>query len=521
MWKELRLSCSNPNFILQCPELIQALLAPSGWDLRWAGEDTLGISFFEQKKQTRESLPAWVARKENQAFLFCPPLFSQAILKEIAMAINQQDQNAYRLLAILLCENNRELDHWSSPDGAECWPRGFFSSLEELQKQLQRIDPSTFQKAVTGRFPEPETGQPMASAEIHTFEAEVVANLRVGGEDSRHYKMRFHASGIKQVFAGQFIMMDTRRADRVLALKSIPLEKLAGEFDMTPHAFLKRPFGIHRIFYPGFEAESFARLILPPRLAPALHLPFPIQFDIFYKVLENGVGTREMLKLKRGDRLRMVGPLGKRYDPADLIRDGIEEIHLIGGGVGMAPLISTAQILRLLGFQVKAFVGIESWESLRYCDDIERSFGEEFRAAYIYVDELLAAGVRREDLFVSCDRDGEVPSDLPIPAENFLHGFSSTLYRRFLERSSSSPDRISQEKVLAFTCGPMPMMKAVREICQFWRIPLKVLMEKRMACGVGVCLSCVCKTINEEGAEQYSRVCADGPIFDADKLKWD
>ncbi len=521
MWKELRLSCSNPDFILQCRELIRALFAPAGWDLRWAGEDTLNIPFFGQKQQTWESLPAWVARKEGQAILFCPPVFSQAILKEIAMLIGQQDKDAYQWLAVLLCENNREMDQWRSPDYVENWPRGFFSSLEELQKQLQRIDPGTFQNMVTVCLPESETGQSLPSMDVRTFEAEVMANLRVGGEDSRHYKMRFRAPGIKQVSAGQFIMMDTRPADRVPALQSVPLEKLAGEFDVTPHAFLKRPFGIHRTFYPGFEADSFARLVLPPRLAPALYLPFPIQFDIFYKVLENGVGTREMLQLKRGDRLQMVGPLGKRYDPAELSRNGIEEIHLIGGGVGMAPLISTAQILRILGFQVKAFIGMESWESLRYFDDIERSFGEEFRAAYIYVDELRAAGVRREDLFVSCDREGEVPLDLPIPTENFLHGFSSTLYRRFLERSPSSLDLASQGKSLAFTCGPMPMMKAVREICHSRRIPLKVLMEKRMACGVGVCLSCVCKTINDEGAEQYSRVCTDGPIFDADKLKWD
>ncbi len=133
MWKELRLNCSNPYFLPQCPELIQALLAPAGWVLKWAGEDTLSIPFFGQTQHTRESLPVWVARKENQAFLFCLPVFSPAILKEIAMRIGQQDKNTYQRLAILLCENNREMDQWRSPNFAECWPRGIFSSLEELQ----------------------------------------------------------------------------------------------------------------------------------------------------------------------------------------------------------------------------------------------------------------------------------------------------------------------------------------------------------------------------------------------------
>ena len=73
---------------------------------------------------------------------------------------------------------------------------------------------------------------------------------------------------------------------------------------------------------------------------------------------------------------------------------------------------------------------------------------------------------------------------------------------------------------MAFACGPMPMMNAVWRITKRYSIPLNVYFEERMACGIGVCLSCVCKTKNEIGGEQYSRVCMEGPIFDAANIVW-
>jgi dihydroorotate dehydrogenase electron transfer subunit len=170
---------------------------------------------------------------------------------------------------------------------------------------------------------------------------------------------------------------------------------------------------------------------------------------------------------------------------------------------------------------VKAFIGIESWERLKYFDDVERSFGEEPQAAHIYVDELLAAGLNREDIYVSCDRQDSSGFEDVILRSNFLLGFSSELYKGFLKNQAELAARAREGAVMAFTCGPMPMMKAVRAIAAHYEIPLKVLMEKRMACGVGVCLSCVCKTRTSDGVEHYSRVCSDGPIFDARDLIWE
>jgi len=99
-----------------------------------------------------------------------------------------------------------------------------------------------------------------------------------------------------------------------------------------------------------------------------------------------------------------------------------------------------------------------------------------------------------------------------IPKKNFYNGFVSAQYNDYLQRTRP------KKKILAFSCGPVGMMKALALITTEYEIQLKVLMEKRMACGIGVCLSCVCETKTGEG--NYSRVCTDGPIFDASEILW-
>ena len=78
----------------------------------------------------------------------------------------------------------------------------------------------------------------------------------------------------------------------------------------------------------------------------------------------------------------------------------------------------------------------------------------------------------------------------------------------------------STRNILALACGPGPMLKALANITSKFRMPMKVLMEKRMGCGIGVCMSCVCRTKNNN-EEQYSRVCTEGPLFDSEEIVWE
>jgi NAD(P)H-flavin reductase len=169
---------------------------------------------------------------------------------------------------------------------------------------------------------------------------------------------------------------------------------------------------------------------------------------------------------------------------------------------------------------VKAFIGIERVGLLRYRErglprpaepgDTGEASAGRGREAHLYVDDLKQAGVGRRNIFLSHDRPCDVRG--LVPGGNHLRGFVSDLYRRHL---SCRPPGVP---AVAFACGPTPMMKAVADVANAHGVRLYVLMEKRMACGIGVCLSCVCRTTT--GHAGYSRVCREGPVFDANELVW-
>jgi dihydroorotate dehydrogenase electron transfer subunit len=179
----------------------------------------------------------------------------------------------------------------------------------------------------------------------------------------------------------------------------------------------------------------------------------------------------------------------------------------------MAPLILLVEMLRFYAFRVKVFLGIATVESLRYRDELAATFGEKPRDAYIYVDDLLAAGVKPADLFVACDR--RPPTQVRgIPAGNLHHGLLPDQYRRFLAQTTE------RRSVTAFTCGPNRMMEIVGGIAAEAGVSLKVLLEKRMGCGIGVCFSCVCRVRRPAGEVEYARVCKEGPLFDVKDIVW-
>ena len=101
-----------------------------------------------------------------------------------------------------------------------------------------------------------------------------------------------------------------------------------------------------------------------------------------------------------------------------------------------------------------------------------------------------------------------------ISESNLHNGFITEQYKAYLGKLKS------HKKIMIITCGPTPMMKALKKIVHEFKIPMKVLLEKRMGCGIGVCMSCVCRTI-KDNREEYSRVCTDGPMFDSEEICWE
>ena len=503
-----------------CGDLLRSILSKDGWTLRGASQPLADAPD-----------AVFVAQKQGRRIAF---FFSDQAANKLTRAfkrIRQEDRGTFKLFGVLITPTTAEMQRLRHGDQADKYPRAFFASLEEIRE------------AAAGGMPV----EPERAGGIMSFKAEVMANTPVGGLHSAHYRLVFKAPFLQEVRPPQFIMMDTMPARVPLGARSVRRGNLRGAVDLAPRPLLKRPFGICRDFHPHFASDYLKHLRLPPVLALVLHPVLPDHFGVLYKVLPDGVGTALMTKLKRRQKVRMLGPLGRPFDVRRLRADGVEEVHVIGGGVGMAPLILLVEALRYYSFPVKVFLGIAKLESLRYRDELAATFGEKPRDAYIYIDDLLATGVPAADIYVACD--SEVPSRRGgivrgIPKENLFHGLVPEQYRQYLldchpERSEGpllASSRVTDDSevlhsaqndkakkpgsIVAFTCGPNRMIEVVAEIAQRASIPLKVLLEKRMACGIGVCFSCVQKVRRPNGTEDYARICTEGPLFDAKDILW-
>ncbi len=184
---------------------------------------------------------------------------------------------------------------------------------------------------------------------------------------------------------------------------------------------------------------------------------------IFYDVV--GRGTNLMSKMQKGDKVRVLGPLGKRL----FSYEGDKHL-LIGGGVGLAGLSLYGKELKNLGKEVVFIYGARSAEHLGMIDWLK----EEGFDYILFTDDG------------SAGRKGLVTE--------VLKEFDSSW--------------------TVSACGPKPMLKAIKDISRETGHRVYMSLEERMACGWGVCLGCVIR--DPEG--RYKRVCYEGPVFEADEV---
>ena len=189
--------------------------------------------------------------------------------------------------------------------------------------------------------------------------------------------------------------------------------------------------------------------------------------ELWLLVAVVGDGTRHLAALNAGDTLNCVLPLGNGFTmPYDIN----EKILLVGGGVGVAPLLYMSAEMKRMGCEPTFLLGARKASDLLMLD-LFRQYGRVF--------------VTTED-----GSEGE---------KGFVTNHS-VLNEKF--------DRIS-------TCGPKPMMMAVAKMARERNTPCEVSLENMMACGLGACLCCV-----EDTNEGNVCVCKEGPVFDIDRLKW-
>ncbi|MBM3706263.1 MAG: dihydroorotate dehydrogenase electron transfer subunit [Actinobacteria bacterium] len=215
---------------------------------------------------------------------------------------------------------------------------------------------------------------------------------------------------------------------------------------------------------------------------PLLRRPFSIYeidknfnvFSILYIV--KGKGTNYLAGLKKGDILSFIGPLGQSFK----IDKSCNNYLIVGGGIGVAPLCLIAKNL------------IESGKNVFFVAGFKDS------VFYIWERDLIKI-MRNYKIFTEDGSFGEkgLPTDyVKDNIKNFLD------YRMIC-------------------CGPKEMLIALQGIAKQNKIPADVLMEERMACGIGVCLGCAVKIYDKKGYTEYKKVCSDGPIFNLTEVVFD
>ncbi len=258
----------------------------------------------------------------------------------------------------------------------------------------------------------------------HQEIAKVLANVKVAPE---HYRLTLLSNKIsRESLPGQFIM--ARCSDGTDPL-------------------LRRPISLNRI-------DTAKGTI-----------------DILFRVAGNG--TRLLSEKDPGSDIDIIGPLGNGFK----IDPNKQVAILVGGGAGIAPLLSVAKDLTRKTKANYALIGANSRDSVLLENDF-KDLG--FQTA------------------VSTD-DGS-------------YGTKGTVVDILMSLVSSN---FSPANAQIFACGPKPMIRALEDVAMEYKVPCQVSLEEWMACGVGSCFGCTVKT-----KQGYKKVCSDGPIFNAGDILW-
>jgi len=208
--------------------------------------------------------------------------------------------------------------------------------------------------------------------------------------------------------------------------------------------------------------------------------------NIFILFQIKGKGTMLLSHKEAGEYLDVLGPIGNGFT----LLPKSKKVMVIGGGMGIAPLLTITEHCTSEAKKVKALIGAS-------CNSMvlrEKEF------------EKLGIEIRISTEDGSCQ----------------YKGFITDLFKEEIKKWF--PDQV-------FACGPKEMLKIIAELTCKAGINCQVSLEERMACGIGACLGCVCKTkvnkpalLQENNGKEnfkYKRVCIDGPVFDADEVIWD
>lgn len=186
-----------------------------------------------------------------------------------------------------------------------------------------------------------------------------------------------------------------------------------------------------------------------------------------------GKGTAFLSNLRVGDQMDIMGPLGNGFD---LVTDS--KVLVVGGGIGVAPMKALFEAVKPKNISTDVIIGFRDQP---------------------YLLEVFQS--RADRCTVVSETDA-----------GYLKGYVSEPLLAHLEETQYD---------MVYVCGPLPMLKAVAHICNEKKVNAQLLMEEKMACGVGACLVCTCKIKEGDFGFKHKRMCVEGPMFYASEVIFD
>ncbi len=243
--------------------------------------------------------------------------------------------------------------------------------------------------------------------------------IKIKHLNAHHFILVLHSSEkLPEILPGQFVEVSVKNSQTT---------------------FLRRPFSIHDVNVNEQTISLFIKKV--------------------------GVGTLELANSKEGETLNLIFPLGKGFTIS-----AEEDVLLIGGGCGVAPLLYLAKYLNKTQIKPSILIGGRSKDDIHELDEYKK-----YGTVYISTD------------------DGTLGESGLVIDHSVLKNKFSKIY----------------------SCGPLPMMKAVSKLAKEKNIDCEVSLENTMACGIGACLCCVTETVQGNKC-----VCTEGPVFNTNELAW-
>ena len=305
------------------------------------------------------------------------------------------------------------------------------------------------------------------------FTSNVIENGQLCDE---HYRMVLRVDNFPACYPGQFVQLlccpsqDVSSAVPVAWDENNPPGLSGGEL-VEELALLRRPFSLAETV-TGKEGTD-------------LH--------IIYRTV--GRGTTYLSGVAEGSEISVLGPLGTPFPIPAAGKTAI----LVGGGVGIPPMICLAKELARQSIETVAFCGVRSQRLLFLSGGSEEIQTDGIPA--MCSDEF-----QRHQIKTAISSDDGTAG---------YHGFVTDMISLWMDKNPANP-----ADLVVYSCGPEPMMEAVADLCRAREVECYLSLERRMPCGMGTCQSCIVTVADDsEQGWSYKLCCKDGPVFDASTIR--